>query len=49
MDQENQNVIRIPISHSQKYRNSLGKTAVPCEVSERFLRFSDESLVLVRS
>ena len=39
-------VTRFPISGSKRRKNSLGKLAVPCQVSDRWLQFSKISSVL---
>ncbi|EPY2271303.1 hypothetical protein [Clostridium sporogenes] len=40
---DNENVIKIPISYSQRKINEMGKGYVPCEVSERWLQFDEKS------
>lgn len=42
-ENEKKRVVKIPVSYTQRYKNKLGKTAAPCEVSERFLRFEPRS------
>jgi hypothetical protein len=44
MNQAN-NVIQFPVSYSKQYKNRLGKQAVPCQVSDRWLRFNETSTV----
>lgn len=36
-------VIRIPINSMTRLKNKLGKGAVPCQVSDRWLKFPAES------
>jgi hypothetical protein len=36
------NVIRFPTTGAQHIYNRRGKRAVPCRVTDRFLRFTDE-------
>lgn len=36
-------VIRIPINAMTRLKNKLGKGAVPCQVSDRWLKFPAES------
>ncbi|EJO5347022.1 hypothetical protein NRP93_001088 [Clostridium botulinum] len=43
---ENEKVIKIPISYSQRKINEMGNGYVPCEVSERWLQFDNESISL---
>jgi hypothetical protein len=42
MDETINNVIKLPITKSQRYRNKLGKLAAQCIVSERWLKFEQE-------
>ena len=39
-------ITKIPISYDTRLKNQLGKGAVPCLVSERWLKFSTESSLL---
>ncbi|AUN11581.1 hypothetical protein [Clostridium botulinum] len=43
---DNEKVIKIPISYSQRKINEMGNGYVPCEVSERWLQFDNESISL---
>lgn len=36
-------VVRIPINSMTRLKNKLGKGAVPCQVSDRWLKFPTES------
>ncbi|HBA71222.1 MAG: hypothetical protein A2X82_17660 [Geobacteraceae bacterium GWC2_55_20] len=36
-------VVRIPINSMTRMKNKLGKGAVPCQVSDRWLKFPAES------
>lgn len=37
------NIIRLPITHSMKSLNKKGKNAVPCIVTDRWLKFPESS------
>ena len=37
-------VTRFPINSDKRRKNSLGKYAVPCQVTDRFIRFHEESV-----
>lgn len=41
MEEQNNNIVKIPISYNQRKRNEMGKGYVPCEVSERWLQFPE--------
>ena len=36
-------VVKFPVSYSQRIRNTMGKGYVPCEVSSRWLQFTENS------
>jgi hypothetical protein len=38
---DEQNVIRIPVSAKQRWRNEMGDRAVQCQVSNRWLEFPE--------
>lgn len=42
MSNNENNLVRIPITFKQRKINEYGKGYVPCEVSERWLQFPDE-------
>ena len=40
------NIKKFPITFTQRQKNERGKTSVSCQVSDRWLRFSEESTKL---
>lgn len=40
------NIIKFPITFTQRQKNQRGKTSVSCQVSDRWLKFSEESTKL---
>lgn len=43
MDEQSNKIIRVPITYDQRKRNELGDGYVPCQVSGRWLKFSEEA------
>lgn len=42
MSNNENNLVRIPITYKQRKINEYGKGYVPCEVSERWIQFPEE-------
>ena len=40
------NIKKFPITFTQRQKNERGKTSVSCQVSDRWLRFSEEFISL---
>ena len=39
--ERNEKVVRIPITHKERKLNEMGEGYVPCDISERWLKFPD--------